>query len=102
MQNPGGYAIVLDCTIVDAKHTCKFSRVLIDGGSSINILYRDSMTKLGIKAKQLEPSKEQSRTAWAQSWANQMVGACKVLSKIRCRALCNLPSSLTQPGQLRQ
>ena len=36
---------------------CKFSRVLIDGGSSINILYRDTMTKLGLEAKDLEPTR---------------------------------------------
>jgi hypothetical protein len=30
-----------------------FSQVLIDGGSSINILYRDTMLKLGIKESQL-------------------------------------------------
>ena len=57
MPNPGGYALVLDPTIVAAKRTCKFSRVLIDGGSSINILYRDTMTKLGLEAKDLEPSR---------------------------------------------
>jgi hypothetical protein len=57
MPNPGGYALVLDPTIIAARRTYKFSRVLIDGGSSINILYRDTMTKLGIKAKHLEPSR---------------------------------------------
>ncbi len=56
MQNPGGYALVLNPTIV-ARGTCKFSRVLIDGGSSINILYRDTMTKLGLEAKDLEPTR---------------------------------------------
>ena len=30
---------------------------MIDGGSSINILYRDTMEKLNIKAKQLQPSR---------------------------------------------
>nr|XP_020189192.1 uncharacterized protein LOC109774834 [Aegilops tauschii subsp. strangulata] len=53
MPTLGAYAIVLDPTIVAEKRTCKFSRVLIDGGS-INILYCDTMTKLGIEAKQLE------------------------------------------------
>src|SRR3990170_2330613 len=57
MPNPGGYALVLDTTIVAAKRTCKFLWVLIDGGSSINILYRDTMTKLGLKAKDLEPTR---------------------------------------------
>src|SRR3990170_8546413 len=35
---------------------CRFSWVLIDGGSSINILYSDTMEKMGIKEKQLQPS----------------------------------------------
>ncbi|XP_020150560.1 uncharacterized protein [Aegilops tauschii subsp. strangulata] len=57
MPTPGGYALVLDPTLVVAKRTCKFLRVLIYGGSSINILYRDTMTKLSIEAKQLKPTR---------------------------------------------
>ena len=56
MPCPGGYALILNPTIV-ARRTCKFSRVLINGGSSINILYRDTMTKLGLKAEDLEPTR---------------------------------------------
>ncbi|XP_073353871.1 uncharacterized protein [Aegilops tauschii subsp. strangulata] len=56
MPSPGGYALVLNPTIV-ARRTCKFSRVLIDGGSSINILYHDTMTKLSLKAEDLEPTR---------------------------------------------
>jgi hypothetical protein len=40
--------MVLDPTFIADKWTCQFSRVLIDGGSSINLLYRDTMEKLGI------------------------------------------------------
>jgi hypothetical protein len=36
--------------------TCRFSHVLIDGGSSINLLYRTSMEKLRIPAIQLKPT----------------------------------------------
>ena len=54
MPNPGGYALVLNPTIAAHRRTCKFSRVLMDGGSSINILYRDTMTKLSLEAKDLE------------------------------------------------
>jgi hypothetical protein len=36
---------------------CWFSRVLIDGGSSINLLYRSSLEKLGIPLAQLKPSR---------------------------------------------
>ena len=56
MPSPGGYALVLNPTII-ARRTCKFSRVLIDGSSSINILYRDTITKLGLKAEDLEPTR---------------------------------------------
>jgi hypothetical protein len=38
-------------------HTCRFSRVLIDGGSSVNLLYRSSMEKLGIPLAQLKLSR---------------------------------------------
>ncbi|KAK1665992.1 hypothetical protein QYE76_054151 [Lolium multiflorum] len=34
----------------------RFSRVLIDGGSSINILYRDTARKLGIQEAELRPT----------------------------------------------
>jgi hypothetical protein len=36
---------------------CQFSRILIDGGSSINLLYRSSLKKLGIPLAQLKPSR---------------------------------------------
>ena len=48
MPNPGGYALVVDPVIVGPKINVKFSRVLIDNGSSINIMYKDTMDKLGI------------------------------------------------------
>jgi hypothetical protein len=50
MPRPGGYALVLDPIVFSETHTYQFSRVLIDGGSSINLLYRTSMEKLGIPA----------------------------------------------------
>ena len=45
---PGSYALVLDATFATDKRAARFSRVLIDDGSSINILYKDTMEKLGI------------------------------------------------------
>jgi hypothetical protein len=56
MPNPGGYALVLDPTLIGPSINVKFSKVLIDNGSSINILYRDSMHKLGITENMLEVS----------------------------------------------
>ena len=49
MPSPGSYALVLDATFATERREARFSRVLIDGGSNINILYRDTMEKLGIK-----------------------------------------------------
>jgi hypothetical protein len=39
MPRPGGYTLVLNPTVFSCTHTRRFSRVLIDGGSNINILY---------------------------------------------------------------
>jgi hypothetical protein len=57
MPSPGEYTLVLDPVICSDTHTCRFSRMLIDGGSSINLLYRSSMEKLGIPLAQLKPSR---------------------------------------------
>jgi hypothetical protein len=57
MPNPGGYALVLDPTFLGPDFNVKFSKVLIDNGSSINIMYRDTMQKLGIKESALSPSR---------------------------------------------
>jgi hypothetical protein len=57
MPNPGGYALVMDPTFVGPANNVRFSKVLIDNGSSINIMYGDTMQKLGIKENMLEPSK---------------------------------------------
>jgi hypothetical protein len=55
MPIPGEYALVLDPIMHSDTHTCHFSRMLINGGSSINLLYRSSMEKLGILIAQLKP-----------------------------------------------
>ena len=57
MPSPGSYALVLDATLAMERRAARFSQILIDGGSSINILYRDTMEKLKIKEKQLMPSR---------------------------------------------
>jgi hypothetical protein len=48
MSSPGEYALVVDPVVCFDTHMCRFSCVLIDGGSSINLLYRSSLEKLGI------------------------------------------------------
>ena len=57
MPSPGSYALVLDATLATNRGAARFSRVLIDGGSSINIMYRDTMEKLNVKTKQLMPTR---------------------------------------------
>jgi hypothetical protein len=51
------YALVMDPVVCFDTHMCRFSRVLIDGGSSINLLYQSSLEKLGIPLAQLKPSR---------------------------------------------
>lgn len=48
--------MVLDPTIGTSQRSVHFSRVLIDCGSNINILYRDTARKLGITESQLRPT----------------------------------------------
>jgi hypothetical protein len=57
MPNPSGYALLMDPTFVGPANNVRFSKVLIDNGSSINIMCQDMMQKLGIKENMLEPSK---------------------------------------------
>ena len=57
MPTPGRYALVLDLTFYGPKIPVKFSKVLIDDGSSINILYKDTMHKLGVTENMLQPSR---------------------------------------------
>ena len=57
MPSLGSYALVLDATFATDRRAARFSRVLLDGGSSINILYKDTMEKLGIKQRQLQNSR---------------------------------------------
>jgi hypothetical protein len=47
----------MDPTFVGPANNVRFSKVLIDNGSSINIMYRDMVHKLGIKENMLEPSR---------------------------------------------
>ena len=57
MPNPGGNALVVDPTFIGPEINVKFTKVLIDNGSSINIMYKDTMHKLGIKENMLHPSR---------------------------------------------
>src|SRR3954468_12142523 len=57
LPNPGNYPLVVNALFAGPKFSCKFSRVLVDGGSTINILYRDTLTKLGLTEKDLERSR---------------------------------------------
>jgi hypothetical protein len=50
--NPGEYPLVVDPVIGNAR----FSKVLMDGGSTLNILYAHTLRLLGIGLDQLRPS----------------------------------------------
>jgi hypothetical protein len=52
VPNPGQYPLVVDLVIGNAR----FSKVLMDGGSSLNILYAHTLRLLGIGLDQLRPS----------------------------------------------
>ncbi len=56
MPNPGGYALVVDPIMHGPTTRVKFSKVLIDNGSSINIMYRHTMHTLGITENMLQPT----------------------------------------------
>jgi hypothetical protein len=56
MPNPGGYAQVVDPIMHGPSARVRFSKVLVDNGSSINIMYRHTMHTLGITENMLEPS----------------------------------------------
>jgi len=49
---PGVYPLVIDPIIVNAR----LSNVLMDGGSSLNIIYLKTLDLLGINRTQLQPS----------------------------------------------
>jgi hypothetical protein len=52
IPNPDQYPLVVDPVIGNAR----FSKVLMDGGSSLNILYAHTLRLLGIGLDQLRPS----------------------------------------------
>ena len=56
MPSPGNYALVVDPTFCGPTNNVRFTRVLVDNGSAINIMYRDTMVKLGYSPNQLQPS----------------------------------------------
>jgi hypothetical protein len=57
MPNPGGYALVVDPIMKGPQTRVKFSKVLIDNGSSINIMYKHTMQTLGITENMLQPTR---------------------------------------------
>jgi hypothetical protein len=52
IPNPGQYPLVVDLVIGNAR----FLKVLVDGGSSLNILYAHTLRLLGIGLDQVRPS----------------------------------------------
>jgi hypothetical protein len=52
VPNPGVYPLIVDPIIAN---TC-LTKVLMDGGSSLNIIYAQTLDILGVKRTQLRPS----------------------------------------------
>ena len=52
MDAPGVYPLVVDPIIVNTR----LSKVLMDGGSSLNIIYLETLDLLGIDRGRLQPS----------------------------------------------
>jgi hypothetical protein len=52
IPNPGQYPLIVDPVIGNAR----FSKVLMDGGSNLNILYTHTLRLLGVGLDQLRPS----------------------------------------------
>ena len=52
IPNPGLYPLVVDPIIGNTQ----FSKMLMDGGSSLNILYAHSLKLMGISLDKLQPS----------------------------------------------
>ena len=50
----GGFAALVLDPIVDGFH---LTRVLMDGGSSLNLLYQDTVCKMGIDPSRIKPTK---------------------------------------------
>lgn len=53
IRHGGSAALVLD-PIINGFH---LTRVLMDGGSSLNLLYQDTMSKMGIDPSRIKPTK---------------------------------------------
>ena len=53
IRHGGSAALVLD-PIIDGIH---LTRVLMDGGSSLNLLYQDTVRKMGIDPSRIKPTK---------------------------------------------
>jgi hypothetical protein len=51
LPQPGHFPLVLDLVI----HNVRFEKVLIDGGSALDILFRNVLIELGLKQEDLEP-----------------------------------------------
>src|SRR3954466_481717 len=57
MLIPGSYALVVDPTLIGPSKNICFTRSLIDGGSSINLMYWHTWDKLNINPNKLESTR---------------------------------------------
>jgi hypothetical protein len=52
VPHPGRYPLIIDL-IIDKKH---LSKVLMDGGSSLNIMYVETIDAMGINQSRIQPT----------------------------------------------
>ena len=57
----GRYATLVLDPIIDGFH---LTRVLMDGGSSLNLLYQDTVRKMGIDPSRIKPTKPPSKVSY--------------------------------------
>jgi len=57
---PGVYLLIVDPIIVNTR----LSKVLMDGGSNLNIIYIETLDLLGIERTQLQPSAAASMVSY--------------------------------------
>jgi hypothetical protein len=56
MPTPGAYALMLNPTFVGPQKSVSFGRNLIDDGSNINIMYKETFKALGFIENMLQPT----------------------------------------------
>jgi hypothetical protein len=81
---PGHFPLVLDPVIKNVQ----FEKVLIDGGSALDLLFRNALTELGLKPEDLKPY-------YAPFWGCSQGRPLIPWVRSRCRSSLALPTTST-------